>query len=107
MDSLIPTIAPLAFVDDAPFDAVTFDAYLVTSAMFDLRDWDGTTAVQANINGTTLAIVVDGAKHRLDIRLIPLPGNQVIERVTLNGRPLDRSAWNRHSDGSLVVSIAL
>jgi hypothetical protein len=45
MNSLIPTIAPLAFFDDVLFSHVTFDVYLVTSAKFDLRDIDGTTRV--------------------------------------------------------------
>jgi hypothetical protein len=60
-----------------------------------------------DINGTTLAILVGGAMHQVDIRLIPLPGNRAIDRVTLNGKLLDRSAWNPLSGGILMIQVAL
>jgi alpha-D-xyloside xylohydrolase len=104
-DALIPTIVPPDALGDGPFDAITFDAYLMESGRFTLRDTDGATEVTAVRTGTGLDITVSGMQKALSLRVLPLPGVAGIERVTLNGNNLARSDWTRDQDG--VVHIML
>jgi len=106
-DSLIPTTTPASHTSEAPFDPVVFDAYLLDQAAFDLRDTDGSTKISAALSGGTLAVEVEGAKKQIGLRLLPLPGTGAVRRVTVNGQPLERSAWSRGADGVVTVSVSL
>ncbi len=116
-DALIPTTEPVSSTADEPFAFVTFDAYLLDKAVFDLRDTDGSTCVTAALHGGTLTIEVEGAKAKLGLRLLPLPGANSVERVIVNGHTLDKitalelsdtasAGWSRGADGVVVVVTA-
>lgn len=115
-NSLIPTIPPSDHLTAAPFDMVTFDAYLTDRGSFELFDTDGTTRVGAAVQGRCLEIQVEGAKQKLGLRLLPLEGNTAIEAVHVNGMRLEKSdapgtglsgmgGWKRQTDGSTDVII--
>ncbi len=47
-NALIPTIEPPQFTTEAPFEEITFDAYLLEQGAFELRDTDGMTRIYRN-----------------------------------------------------------
>ena len=114
-NALIPTIAPPDHLTDAPFDRVTFDAYLLDrGGAFTLRDTDGATTVSAAMAGSRLDVQVDGAKRKVGLRLVPLPGAAAITAVQVNGAPLKKldapptdpdapAGWCRAHDGSVLI----
>ncbi len=105
-NALIPTIEPSSTITDAPFDLVTFDAYLLEKGSFTLRDSDGETSIEAEYAGTQLHIQVEGAKQKLALRLIPLTGAPQVERVYVNGREVSRQE-GLNDNGTVIVSIDL
>jgi len=116
VNSLIPTIEPPDHVTEAAFDLVTFDAYLIESGSFELRDTDGATRISTSLKGTHLDINVEGAKQRLGLRVFPLPGVPAVDEVHVNGASLNRAetleiatcaaaGWTRDCDGELRVMI--
>jgi alpha-D-xyloside xylohydrolase len=115
-DSLIPTMELVSYVADKPFEFVTFDAYLMDGAMFDLRDTDGSTRVEAKLQDGTLAARLEGAKKKLGLRVLPLSGASAVTSVTVNGKRLDetaslelaapsRAGWMRAADGTIIAII--
>jgi len=127
-NALIPTMEVPEHVAEGPFDLVTFDAYLLDKGTFDLRDTDGVTHVSASYRnsgeiphgGAQLSVRVEGAKDRLGLRLIPLPGAPQVEAVRVNGVALKRMdvadgahpmemrpdappSWTRDPDGTVQV----
>ncbi len=86
-NALIPTIEPSQFTPDAPFEDITFDAYLLEGGTFELHDTDGTTRISAKLTGRQLHVEVKGAKQSLALRLLPLT-NQQIETIYVNGREI-------------------
>jgi hypothetical protein len=117
-DALIPTIEPSSYFEEKPFEFVTFDAYLLhLSDVLKHKDMDGVTEISARLhqNGE-LEVNLDGAKKKVGLRLMPLPGAGGVERVTVNGKPLARrdsltlvpsseAGWTRGSDGILRAVI--
>jgi alpha-D-xyloside xylohydrolase len=114
-NALIPTIEPQLPIQDGPFDHVTFDAYLIDQGEFELYDVDGTTHVSAKLGGTELVVEVQGTKRAIGLRLIPLPGVPLVERVFVNERELqkvtdtkvDRDGWTISDNRSVYVNIVL
>jgi alpha-D-xyloside xylohydrolase len=115
-NALIPTIEPLAYLTDAPFGLVTFDAYLLDRGSFELRDSDGTTRISASFEGVRLNIQVEGVKRTLGLRLIPLPGVPSVDTVHVNGVALHKvdaleispdaaAGWTCDPDGTVQVMI--
>jgi alpha-D-xyloside xylohydrolase len=116
-NALIPTIEPTEHVTDAPFDLVTFDAYLLSgSGSFVLRDTDGVTELSAAYEGAQLCFQLSGAKKKLGIRVIPLADTPIVSHIRVNDISLSRlenleiglhapSGWTRAVDGTLIVSI--
>ena len=115
-NTLIPTVEPADYIADGPFDAVTFDAYLLEGGSFTLRDDDGATVIAAALEGGLLDIQVQGAKRQLGLHLLPLPGVGAINAVRVNGQALDnvraletgaRAApgWTRDPDGTVRAVI--
>ncbi len=115
-NALIPTIEPPGYLTDEPFEMVTFDAYLLESGSFDLRDTDGATKINATLDGTQLRVQVEGAKQVLGLRLLLLPGSTAVETVWVNGVVLDKistpyiaptaeTGWARDQNGIVYVMI--
>jgi alpha-D-xyloside xylohydrolase len=116
-NALIPTIEPTEHVTDAPFDLVTFDAYLLSGiGSFVLQDTDGVTELSAAYEGEQLRFRLSGAKKKLGIRVIPLADTPIVSHIRVNGISLSRlenlkiglhapSGWTRAVDGTLIVSI--
>jgi alpha-D-xyloside xylohydrolase len=117
-NSLIPTIEPPAYLTEAPFEMVTFDAYLLDGGRgrFDLRDTDGVTRVSAALDGSRLDVHVDGVKEQIGLRLLPLGDAPRMESVYVNGEPLNKvdaleimpdadAGWARDRDGTLWALI--
>lgn len=113
-DSLLPTIEPPDYLEEKPFEFVTFDAYLLKAASFRLRDSDGETLVEAARNGGALTVTLSGAKAKVGLRLLPLPGAAAVSEVWVNGKRLPRSdkvalkavskaGWTRGADGILSL----
>jgi alpha-D-xyloside xylohydrolase len=98
-NALIPTMEPQQFTTDAPFEEITFDAYLLEQGAFELRDTDGVTTISATLVGNQLRIETDGAKSSLRLRLLPLTGKR-IETVSVNGRKL---AKNESAEDSTIL----
>jgi alpha-D-xyloside xylohydrolase len=73
-DALVPTVVPADRIDDGPFESVTFHAYLLASGRFELRDVDGSTTVEAALDGASLRATVNGAKRAISLRLVPIQG---------------------------------
>jgi alpha-D-xyloside xylohydrolase len=114
-NALIPTIEPLQFTANAPFEEITFDAYLLEQGAFELRDSDGVTYISATLAGNQLRIVTRGAKSSLGLRLLPLTGKR-IEAVYVNGRELSKKesaqedallqeGWISQQDGTTLVAL--
>jgi len=112
-DALIPTVEPSEHTAEGPFDPVTFDAYLLEGGAFELRDADGTTLISAALNVPRLDVRVEGAKERVRLRVLPLPGAPSPEAVSLNGTELARvdddtdtdAGWTREEDGTVLVTL--
>lgn len=115
-NALIPTIEPPDYLTDAPFDLVTFDAYLFDSGSFEMHDTDGITQVSASLEGSRLNVQVEGVKQRLGLRLIPLPGLPAVDTVCVNGMALNRvdaleigssagAGWTRDGDRTVRVMV--
>ncbi len=100
-NALIPTIEPSQFTADAPFEEVTFDAYLLEQGAFELRDTDGVTHISATLAGSQLHIETGGAKSSLRLRLLPLTGKRA-EVVYVNGRKLDKKE-NAEDDAPIQI----
>ncbi len=103
-NALIPTIEPTQYITDAPFEQVTFDAYLLEQGEFTLWDSDGITTISAALVERQVRIEVLGVKHTLALRLLPLAGAMQIEAVVVNGTEVSHDAWQYQQDGSLLVS---
>jgi alpha-D-xyloside xylohydrolase len=113
-NALIPTIEPPDYIADSPFDTVTFDGYLMDKGSFELRDTDGMSAVSASLAGVRLDITVEGAKRKLGLRLIRLPGISTVDAVYVNGVKSDQvesvgsdsgAHWTRDENGAVQVLI--
>jgi len=115
-NSLIPTVQPPEYLTDAPFDLVTFDAYLFDNGSFELRDTDGVTRISASLERSRLNIQVEGVKERLGLRLIPLAGVPSMDIVQMNDVALTRvdaleigpgapAGWTRDGDGTARVML--
>jgi alpha-D-xyloside xylohydrolase len=115
-DALIPTMQPVEHLDEAPWDLVTFDAYLLDRGHVTLRDVDGRTDVTVAFRGSTLDVNVAGAKQRVGLRLMPVVAREV-ERVLVNGvalerhelltlEPTARAGWAMAADDTLVTITA-
>jgi alpha-D-xyloside xylohydrolase len=105
-NALIPTIEPSSTITDAPFDQVTFDAYLLEKGSFTLRDSDGNTNITAEYTGTKLHIQVEGAKQKLALRLLPLAGTPQVEHVYINGKEVFKQEV-LNDNGVTTISIDL
>jgi alpha-D-xyloside xylohydrolase len=116
VNALIPTIQPPDHLIDGLFDLVTFDAYLLDSGSFTLRDNDSATGISASLEGIRLDIQVEGAQQRLGLRLLPLPGVAAVDAVYVNGAMLNRVdaleitpdadvGWTRDQNGTLRVMV--
>ncbi len=112
-NALIPTIEPPQFTTDAPFEGITFNAYLLEQGAFELHDTDRVTRVSATLAGGQLRIETEGAQHSLALRLLPLAGRQ-IETVYVNGREIGKkdfaekdamiqNAWMVKQDSTTLV----
>jgi alpha-D-xyloside xylohydrolase len=107
-NALLPTIEPPQFTIEAPFEEITFDAYLLDQGAFELRDTDGITRVSATLVGSQLRIEAEGAKQSLALRLFPLSGRQ-IEAVYVNGREIEKKeilgndGWIKEEDGAYLI----
>jgi alpha-D-xyloside xylohydrolase len=107
-NALIPTIEPPQFTTEAPFEEITFDAYLLDQGAFELRDTDGITHVSATLVGNQLRIEAEGAKQALALRLFPFAGT-AIKTVFVNGRELAKkeilvgSGWIREENGISLI----
>ena len=115
-NALIPTIEPPEHLTEDPFELVTFDAYLLDSGSFELRDTDGVTHVSASLQERALDLQVMGAKGRLGMRLVPLIGAPSVDVVRVNGVALDQvdeletgpdsePGWTRDPDGLIRVML--
>jgi alpha-D-xyloside xylohydrolase len=115
-DALVPTIEPVDHLTEDPFEMVTFDCYLLQRGTFELRDTDGSTRVSALLEQSRLEITVVGVKHRIGLRLIPLPSAPRVEVVSINGSELEAvesleispdsgAGWARDPDGTVRVVI--
>ncbi len=115
-NALIPQMRPKERIEEAPFDLVIVDAYLLDRGTLILRDMDGTTALSAALVGTDLVVQAGGAKRQFGFRLIPLPGIPRIGRVLLNGSQvkrkkevrIDRAAepgWTMERNGTLLAML--
>lgn len=117
-NSLVPTIEPPTYLTEAPFEMVTFDAYLLDGGRgsFDLRDTDGVTHVSAALDGSRLDVHVDGVKEQIGLRLLPLGDAPQVKSVHVNGEPLNKvdaleimpdadAGWARDRDGTLWALI--
>jgi alpha-D-xyloside xylohydrolase len=105
-NALIPTVDSSNYLTDAPFEQVTFDAYLLDQGRFVLRDNDGLTQVEARLDGTQLMINGEGAKDRLYLRLIPVTGVPPVDAVKVNGTLLDPSSYSPEQDGTLRIPLS-
>jgi hypothetical protein len=101
----LPTIEPVERLTEDPWDAVTFDAYLLDRGRTSLRDVDGRTEISAAVDGSTLLVDLTGAKDRIRLRVFPL-AQRTIQSVLLNARPLTPVDWVVHNDGTLLVQLA-
>ena len=101
-NALIPTIKPAQHTTEEPFEGITVDAYLLDQGTFTLYDTDGLTTISAALADDHLKIHIDGSKHQLSVRLIPLSGQPPVTTVTVNGD--DDPPWIRKPDGSILVS---
>jgi alpha-D-xyloside xylohydrolase len=107
-NALIPTIEPPQFTTEAPFEEITFDAYLLDRGAFELRDTDGITRVSATLVGSQLRIEAEGAKKALALRLFPLAGGE-IEAVYVNGREIEKKeilgndGWIKEENGTFLI----
>lgn len=113
-NSLIPTVEPLEHLTDDPFQFITLEAYLLDQGGFIVRDCDGDVRLAASFNGTELLIQREGIDKKLGFRLLPLPGNPVVERVLVNGvelRPIEKAelipsgkpGWERLTEGTIQL----
>lgn len=111
-NALLPTTEPARFTSDGPFEKITVDAYLLEQGTFELRDSDGLTRTSAELAENELRVTIEGAKQKLDFRLIPLAGTQPVALVSINGRQYAETTardeqkantWMRMQDGSIVV----
>lgn len=116
-NALIPTVEPTLWTTEEPFENVTIDAYLLEQGSFELYDTDGLTRISAELADNQLRIHIDGAKQRLELRLISLSGQPPIVAVSINGdQPCAEStqqdeqsqqqSWTREQDGSILVSFS-
>ncbi len=124
-NALIPTTEPVPFIAEAPFEQITFDAYLLDQGQFELRDSDGITRISAAFSGSQLHINSEGAKRRLALRLFPLIDTTQVEAVFVNKQEVMRreeaeserqdtqniqgtqnrqDGWMRAQDGTIVIT---
>ena len=112
-NALLPTMEPVERLREGPWDAVVFDAYLLTRGRTTLRDTDSKTGVAAALDGSTLRVELSGAKPRVGLRVFPL-ARRTVESVLLNEEPLSRlesltlgvgspSGWMLQPDGTLLL----
>jgi alpha-D-xyloside xylohydrolase len=87
-NALIPTVEPAQFTTNAPFEEITFDAYLLDQGAFELRDSDGTTRISATLTENQLHIEVESPKKSLSLRLLPLTDTP-IKTIYVNGKELE------------------
>lgn len=112
-DALIPTLEPAEQIADGPFEAVTFDAYLLNRGRFLLRDSDGLTEMSAALEGNQLQVKWTSPKRGLALRVLPLAGQPALHTVIANGERLAAHAqpsagkgWWRAADGSVCVQLS-
>jgi alpha-D-xyloside xylohydrolase len=116
--ALIPTVEPPDYFEEKAFDFVTFDAYVLGNGDFRLHDTDGETTVHVALESGVMKIAVEGAKKKIALRLMPLPGAGGVDNVHVNGKPLARNdnvtldassktGWTRGPDGILRAVIQL
>ena len=114
-DALIPTTEPTTFTSDEPFNAITVDAYLFERGGFALYDTDGLTHITADLRDSRLDVTLEGVKHQLVLRLLPLPGRPSVATVSVNetcyleglsgeGQE-DVQTWVHTPDGTVLVYI--
>jgi alpha-D-xyloside xylohydrolase len=113
-NALIPTVEATSFTADEPFEKITVDAYLLEQGTFELYDTDGLTRISAEIAGNRLRILIDGVKHHLALRLIPLTGQLSIEEVYVNDVKVTQqeeqaaqSTWMKAQDGAVLVKLSV
>ena len=115
-NALIPTIDPPQYLTDAPFDLVTFDAYLLGTGSFTLYDTDGITKITASLVDSRLEVQFEGVKQQAGFELISLAGVPAIEQVRVNGAALTQqqsldikagasAGWVRMPDGEVRIMI--
>ncbi len=115
-NALIPTVEPPEYLTDNPFDLVTFDAYLLSSGSFDLRDTDGLTRISASLEGSQLNILLEGVKQKTGLRFIPRRGAPSVDTVYANGLALRRvdileirpdaiAGWTSDEGGTIRVML--
>ncbi len=115
-NSLVPTIKPVKYLVDEPFDFVTIDAYLFDHAALELVDTDGVTQISAGLDGSKLTLSYDGAKSRLGFRLLPIQGVPEIREVIVNGENVQEvddlelslqspTGWRLEADGTVLIAM--
>jgi alpha-D-xyloside xylohydrolase len=114
-DALIPTTEPTSFTSDEPFNTITVDAYLFERGSFALYDTDGLTHITADLRDSRLDVTLEGVKHQLVLRLLPLPGRPSVTTVSVNeARYLEAlsgegqehvQTWVHTPDGTVLVYI--
>lgn len=115
-DSLIPTMEPTPRLVDEPFEFVTFVGYVIDRARFELRDLDGLTSISIARVASHLSVQLEGAKHKVGLRLIPLPGAAPVETIYVNNTRMKRvdgleigpeapGGWTQDQDGTVRVMI--
>jgi alpha-D-xyloside xylohydrolase len=115
-DALLPTVEPVERLTEDPWDAVTFDAYLLDRGRTTLRDTDGKVDVSAALEESTLRVELSGAKRRVGLRVLPV-AQRTVESVLLNGEPLTRvqsltlrdhspTGWLFQRDGTVLAQLA-
>jgi alpha-glucosidase (family GH31 glycosyl hydrolase) len=112
-NALLPTMEPVEHLAEAPWDFVTFDAYLLDRGQAMLRDLDGMTHISAALDGVSLDLRLSGARSRVGLRLLPVAGHGVQE-VRLNGTPLpqrdtltldnvEKTGWSVQADHTVTA----
>lgn len=114
-NALIPTTELAAFTQEAPFEQIVVDAYLLEQGAFQLIDIDGATRINARLLGEQgqLQVTFAGARQTLALKLIPLADTQSISEVLLNASACPEvtperlsqttNAWTRLPDGAILL----
>lgn len=103
-NTVIPSIEPPARLSETPFENVTFDAYVLERAEFELEDLDGPTNIAITLHNAHVAVVCSSPKPDMTLRLIPLTGHAAVDTISVNEH---NTTWRREDDGSILIPLTL